>query len=390
MVFWAALWTPFLALWLWWPLRQWGLRALVTAVLLSVVAGVLPVGLIMVSRVPGVPYGLISHLQVISGALLAALLLCLVGGVLRDVLAAGLLVGRQRPAARQLRAPRTTLAWGGLSVLVAAYGAWQGVQVPQVQERQVTLARLPAALDGLRVTVLADLHATPVNNARYIQAVVERANTTDADLVVLPGDMVDGDARSQAGNIAPLAALQARYGVWAAPGNHEYYNGYDAWAQVYEGLGLHYLQNQTQVLDIRGVRVAISGLGDPAYGRLSQQNSDPHTPEGVPPDIAAVAAQAAAGQAQLHLLLAHQPKPARSYAPYGVDLHIAGHTHGGHILGLDQWVVAPANNGFVRGLYDVGSMRLFVSSGAGLWPGFTVRLGVPPAIDVLVLRSPQS
>jgi hypothetical protein len=50
--------------------------------------------------------------------------------------------------------------------------------------------------------------------------------------------------------------------------------------------------------------------------------------------------------------------------------------------------VAPANNGFVRGLYQVGPMQLFVSSGAGLWAGFAVRLGVPSSIDLLVLRSP--
>jgi uncharacterized protein len=56
---------------------------------------------------------------------------------------------------------------------------------------------------------------------------------------------------------------------------------------------------------------------------------------------------------------------------------------------MDRWLVAPANDGFVRGLYEVGAMRLFVSSGAGLWPGFAVRLGVPASIDILVLRAAQ-
>ena len=53
---------------------------------------------------------------------------------------------------------------------------------------------------------------------------------------------------------------------------------------------------------------------------------------------------------------------------------------------LPRLLVAPANNGFVRGAYDVDGMRLFVSSGAGLWAGFAMRLGVAPAIDLLVLR----
>jgi predicted MPP superfamily phosphohydrolase len=71
-----------------------------------------------------------------------------------------------------------------------------------------------------------------------------------------------------------------------------------------------------------------------------------------------------------------------------VDLQISGHTHGGHVIGMDRWMVAPVNNGFVRGLYRVDGMQLFVSSGAGLWIGFPIRLGVPSAIEVLVLRAP--
>ncbi len=62
---------------------------------------------------------------------------------------------------------------------------------------------------------------------------------------------------------------------------------------------------------------------------------------------------------------------------------------GASVRGFDQWVVAPFNKGFVRGRYTVGDMTLFVSNGAGLWAGFTQRLGVPAAIDVLVLRSTQ-
>src|SRR2546429_7915087 len=59
------------------------------------------------------------------------------------------------------------------------------------------------------------------------------------------------------------------------------------------------------------------------------------------------------------------------------------HPHGGLIRGMAKWLVAPANDGFVRGEYEVGAMKLFVSAGAGLWAGFAVRLGVPASIDLL-------
>ena len=389
MVFSFALIAPLLALWLWHPLWRSHRRAFWWCLVLTSLCGLAPAGLIAAVRGTSMDYTVLSHLQLISGGLFAALGMGLVWSVVRDLGSLLLRLLRWRRGVQALQSAAATSTAVALLVLLSAYGLVQGTKVPSVHEHQVELSNLPPELDGLRIAVLADIHATPVNNADYVAALVERTNAAQPDMVVLPGDMVDGDALSQAGNIAPLAQLQAPLGVWAAPGNHEYYNGYDAWAQVFRDLQLHYLANEAQVLDVKGRKLAISGVGDPAYGRLSAQNSDPLVPEGVPPDIQTVAQQAQAGAADLHILLGHQPKMAPSYAPHGVDLHIAGHTHGGHIRGLDQWVVAPANNGFVRGLYEVGPMKLFVSSGAGLWPGFAVRLGVPASIDVLVLRRAQ-
>ena len=43
------------------------------------------------------------------------------------------------------------------------------------------------------------------------------------------------------------------------------------------------------------------------------------------------------GASDFHLLLAHQPKLAREAAATGaVDLQVSGHTHGGHIVGMDR------------------------------------------------------
>lgn len=173
--------------------------------------------------------------------------------------------------------------------------------------------------------------------------------------------------------------------VYSAPGNHEYYSGYNAWARVYRGLNLNYLENQTQRVKIK--RAARWRF--PAWAIRPMVVCRIKTPTrrwqgGMPPDIEAVAKQAKG--ADFHLLLAHQPKLAKQNAGYGVGLQISGHTHGGHIVGMDRWLVAPVNDGYVRGAYDVQRMKLFVSNGAGLWAGFAVRIGVPPRIDVLVLR----
>jgi predicted MPP superfamily phosphohydrolase len=69
-----------------------------------------------------------------------------------------------------------------------------------------------------------------------------------------------------------------------------------------------------------------------------------------------------------------------------VDLQLSGHTHGGQIAGMSH-IVKKMNRGFVSGWYKVNDMPLYVSSGAGLWGGFPIRLGVPSEIARIVLRS---
>ena len=378
MIFYASLIVLPVALWLWWPLLQRERRtAFWLAFVVTVVLGALPAALIWAMRNTTLSYSVIAHLQVATGWILSALLLAFVLTLLRDIVGLlGVFTSRSRQAFTGFSVV--------LALLVAGFGVTQALTIPQVREQEIAIANLPAEFDGLRIAVIADIHASPINDSHYVQGIVNRTQAANPDLIVLPGDMIDGDVKTEAKNIAPLSQLKAKYGVFSAPGNHEYYSGYDAWAQVYRALHLNYLENQTQRVKIKGRTLAVSGIGDPAYGRLSQQNADPRVPEGLPPDIEAVAKQAKG--ADFHLLLAHQPKLARDNAAQGVGLQISGHTHGGHILGMDRWLVAPVNNGFVRGAYDVDRMKLFVSSGAGLWAGFAVRLGVPSAIDLLVLR----
>lgn len=370
------------ALWLWHPLINTGWRYYLWAVLATTILGALPAGLIWAARQTDIGYAVVAYLQVPSGWLFASIAGAWLLAIVRDVLAL-LGWGMGSPQiAHALWQPKYTLIGLSVMLLVCGHASVQGMRVPQVHEQELRLASLPPELDGLRVAVIADLHASPVNNMFYVREVVQRTNAAKPDLIVLPGDLVDGDAATQAANIAALADLQAPHGVWAAPGNHEYYSGYDEWAAVFAKLGLPYLANRAHTIEIRGKRVTISGVGDPAYHRSLIPVG------GVPPDIVSVAQQAQEQGTQFHILLGHQPKMARQYAAAGsVHLQIAGHTHGGHIRGFDQLVVARANNGFVRGRYDIDGMTLFVSSGAGLWSGFTLRLGVPSSIDVLTLRS---
>lgn len=71
-----------------------------------------------------------------------------------------------------------------------------------------------------------------------------------------------------------------------------------------------------------------------------------------------------------------------------VDLQLSGYTHDGHTFFLKP-LIALFNSGNIAGLYKLGAMKFHVSSGTGLWPGFSYRIGIPAEITRIVLRSDE-
>jgi len=254
-------------------------------------------------------------------------------------------------------------------------GVWQAIRVPDVKNIEVTVPHLPAQMDGLRLVQLSDLHASRLLQAPWMQAVVEKTNALQPDLIVITGDLVDGTPQARAADVQPLQQLSARYGVFAIPGNHEYYVDYVHWLPAFEQLGLHMLLNEQVLVTHNGRQLVLAGITDKAA-------STSRLPL---PDVAASLRDAP--QDAPVILLSHRPIGALANARQGVGLQLSGHTHGGQILGphlLAQW----ANQGFVSGLYDVQGMQLYVSNGTGLWNGFPIRLGRAAEITHITLRAP--
>jgi predicted MPP superfamily phosphohydrolase len=269
----------------------------------------------------------------------------------------------------------TALALAAMTL--SAIGVWQAVRVPGVRTVEITLDRLPAALDGFTLVQLTDLHASRLLHGQWQRAVVDKTNALDADLILITGDLVDGTPANRANDVAPWRDLKARLGVLAIPGNHEYYSDYVAWMAVFPELGLRMLRNEHVVIEKNGRALVVAGTTD----RNAERFDLPM------PDI--TAALAGAPKDAFVLLMAHRPQEAAENAEAGVDLQLSGHTHGGQIVGLHR-IVQAANGGFVSGLYQVGAMQLYVSNGTGLWNGFPVRIGRPSEITRIVLRSAAS
>lgn len=303
--------------------------------------------------------------------LFGAILLLAAGQMLVELVRGVVVLARRR----QVAMPgwlACLLAVGAL--MVSGYGVAQGIRLPAVRTVEVSVAGLDPALDGLRLLQLTDLHSSRLFDRPFVEAVVAEANRARADLILVTGDLIDGTVDARRGDIAPLAGLRARLGVYVVPGNHEYYFGYRKWMDRYRALGLRTLENSHAVISDRGAAMTIAGVTD----RAAAARGLP------PPDIRR--ALAGAPRDVPVILMYHQPGHARDAAAAGVALQLSGHTHGGMIRGFDR-LIASYNDGFVSGLYDVDGMPLYVGNGTAMWIGFAIRLGVPSEMTVFRLRA---
>ena len=227
-------------------------------------------------------------------------------------------------------------AAAALAALGAGVGVANALRIPPVRDVAVVIRDLPASMDGYRIVQLTDLHISRLFTSEWARAVVDRTNAAGADLTVVTGDFIDGSVDMRRDDVEPLRQLRAPDGVYAIPGNHEYFFDYRAWMRHLSGMGFRMLPNAHAVIERGGARLIIAGVTDLSAPSIGEPAPDIGTAlRGVPADAPIV-------------LLDHQPREARDAANHGVALQLSGHTHGGMIVGLDR-LVARGNARFVSG-----------------------------------------
>ena len=193
---------------------------------------------------------------------------------------------------------------------------------------------------------------------------VDLANAQEADLIVLPGDIIDDRMEAVLPQAGELKRLKSRYGVYFSPGNHEFYNGLVEIQWYLQKAGFVWLSENGR--NVEGLPLYIAGMPDGPRQRTQTQY--PHLLRNADPEA-------------YKILLAHNPAKARAYLGQGFDLQLSAHTHGGQIFPF-HLPVRLANN-FLSGLYELPEGKLYISRGAGYW-GPPMRLLAPS--DMTLIR----
>lgn len=264
-----------------------------------------------------------------------------------------------------------------LPIGLTTYGAVWGRSRLEVVRRNIVIDKLPAALDGLTVGQMSDIHAGTFMSWREINDYALLLQEMKPDLIALTGDFVTRKQYQLTTCLDALQVLQAPLGIFACLGNHEFWAGIDQrMAGEFAQGGVHLLVNESVHVERHGGRLAVLGIADAWTGRIDWQS----TLAGVAPETP-------------KLLLAHIPDVFPTAGRYGIDLTLSGHYHGGQLkLPSGRVGLTPAMlvSKYIAGHYRLEGARrgpqLYVNRGLGT-TGVPVRLNARPEITLLTLRA---
>jgi len=267
-----------------------------------------------------------------------------------------------------------------LPFIVTAQGVLHTIYDIETKEIELVLPGLSRNLDGIRILQISDIHTGSYFGTSYLQEAVEIINKQKADIITITGDYVNFDPDELQLFLPILRQLHAQIGIYGSLGNHDHYMTeikHKQLCSMIRSTGIDLLINDARTLHINNADLVIAGTDNTGFnqkfGKLTQ------TFDGISKEITSI-------------LMAHDP----SYWKMEIldsglaDLTLSGHTHGGQI-GIELLGEAYSPAQFVyeqwSGLYMQQDKYLYVNRGLGT-VGPPIRVGIPPEITVITLRSP--
>jgi predicted MPP superfamily phosphohydrolase len=321
------------------------------------------------------------------GFLLTCVPLLLVVDWVRLVICASFRYTRFRQNVTATQKPKDWL-WANLrwslaisSIGLCIGGQWVAAAPPEIRRIELPISNLKPALEGYTILQLTDIHLRGKADDFRLKNLVFTANSTNANLIAITGDVVDSPMNHLRARLEPLRHLRARDGVWVVLGNHEYYADAEACVSEFERLGLTVLLDEHRLITHGGATLTVAGVTNPQHGMHGSKWLNPRGRLAHATGDAAKALQRAPRDS-VKLLLAHQPASLKQLSALKVDLALAGHLHGG---GFFPWtVLAPILANYRSLLRREGMSWVYVGRGIGTF-GPKQRLGSPPEMTVIKL-----
>lgn len=213
--------------------------------------------------------------------------------------------------------------------------------------------------ESVRVVHLSDLHLGLMYQPGYLENLVNKVNGLEADVVVISGDLFDGNDLKIRKFIPALKGFKDP--VIFVPGNHDHYIDEDLLSEAVSEAGLYELKDEAyKVKEVEFV----------GFDYLSDKDSD----------ISREIDNLSENKEGLRIVVNHVPVDQAEANTLKADLMLSGHAHRGQISPFSI-VVSYVYGKYSYGLANYEDMITYTSSGVGTW-GPPVRTPIPGEIVV--------
>jgi uncharacterized protein len=242
-------------------------------------------------------------------------------------------------------------------IFYIGFGIINGHKKIEITQHNLTSTKtLP---QNLNIVFLSDLHIGGLVDSEHVTDMIDKINSTNADVVLIGGDLIDTKIELIQDELELLKNIKSKFGVYFIVGNHEYFHDLEHIIETSKTLGLIPLLNDT--VHIKELDVQISGIYD-YIGKRRDMFSPDLNALNIDKDLYSI-------------LVSHQPKVTEDldFDSTNFDLILSGHTHCGQIAPFGFLVLI--DQPYLCGEYDISdNTKLIISAGVGFW-GPKMRIG---------------
>jgi len=235
---------------------------------------------------------------------------------------------------------------------------------------------LPSDLENFKILHLSDLHLGYYFNLDDLERLIARLRRYSFDLVLITGDLAD-DTKQLKDALNLIDQLPSSHGAFFSLGNHEHFRDLGFILKTVEKSPVRLLRDESTAIQHKSAAFTLIGIDDPVF---MHRNISGFLRTSVKK------AMNRKNEDAFKILMSHRPRALDVSAEFGIDLILAGHTHGGQV-GINRRSLFESVNieKYLWGKYAKGKSQLYTSSGVGHW--FPFRLGCPAETPVLILKS---
>lgn len=241
--------------------------------------------------------------------------------------------------------------------------------------------------EPFRIVLVSDLHEHQFG--RDNEKLAEKIREQSPDLIIIDGDMINGDSENADTAVELVRALKETAPVYYSFGNHEYSYmeaGHEDLTEELEAAGAVVLNYQSIDIDVKGNQIRLGGLYE--YGFETGMQSEEENERAIP------YLEEYADTDRYLIMCAHRPE---SFYPWdmadqwGIDLVLSGHLHGGQVIIPGVGGLYNSLDGFFPkfdyGQYKLGDSDMVITRGLGSNPKMLPRFNNPPEIAVVEVRN---